>query len=100
MDKDNLLKLAIALWGEPAQMLMAIEEMSELTKAICKAFRAEDMKEVTVRERIMDEIADCKIMIRQMEIIFGDADAFEAYKLQRLEDRINAHIASHEVNHE
>ena len=35
-----LLEHAIRLYGEPAQMDMAVEEMAELTKAICKVKRA------------------------------------------------------------
>lgn len=37
----NTYKKAIDLYGEKAQKLMAIEEMSELTKEICKDFRGE-----------------------------------------------------------
>lgn len=92
MDKNNLLKLAIHLYGKDAQMLMAIEEMSELTKAICKVFRMGENDTPEVREHVREEIADCKIMIAQMEIIFGSADGWENRKLQRLEDRMNAHI--------
>lgn len=95
IDRDNLLKLAIQAWGEPAQMLMAIEEMSELTKELCKAFRADDEKMPAVREHIVEEIADCKIMLRQMELIFGAADDWEQMKLQRLEDQLNASLVKH-----
>ena len=34
-----LLEHAIRLYGEPAQMDMAVEEMAELTKALCKVKR-------------------------------------------------------------
>lgn len=33
---DNVLKRALKTWGKEAQMLMVIEEMSELTKEILK----------------------------------------------------------------
>lgn len=96
MDRDNLLRLAIHVWGEPAQMLMAIEEMSELTKELCKAFRAVDVVLPPGREHIVEEIADSKIMLRQMELIFGFADDWEQRKLQRLEDRLNASLTKEE----
>lgn len=91
IDKDNLLRLAIALYQEPAQILMAIEEMSELTKALCKTFRVDEITQ-EMRDHIVEEIADCKIMLRQMELIFGFADEWEGKKLQRLEERMNAHV--------
>jgi len=93
MNKDNLLSLAVLTWGEPAQILMAIEEMSELTKALCKWFRSDEAAEPLVRESILEEIADVKITVAQMEIIFGSADGHEEKKLARLEERINAAIA-------
>jgi len=89
MNKDNLLRLALIRWGEPAQILMAIEEMSELTKELCKSFRVNGEKMPTVREHVVEEIADCKITLRQMELVFGFADEWEAKKLQRLENLLN-----------
>ena len=52
MDKDNLLKLAIELYGKDAQMLMMIEESSELIKAICKVFRASEKDVGAAREHV------------------------------------------------
>ena len=43
MEKEErtvLLTRAIRTYGEPAQIDMAIEEMAELTKALCKIKRA------------------------------------------------------------
>lgn len=67
-------------------MLMAIEEMSELTKELCKTFRCEHG--MSNLGSIMEEIADCKIMLRQIELIFGDAGAWERVKLERLDRRL------------
>jgi len=96
MDRDNLLRLAIELYGKDAQMLMMIEEASELTKAICKVFRASDKDIGTANEHVLEEIADCKIMIRQMELIFGSTDGWESLKIHRLEELMNAHISQEE----
>lgn len=49
-------------YGIESQELMAIEEMSELTKEICKKRRGDKN-----REKLIDEIADVKIMIAQLE---------------------------------
>ena len=89
MDKDNLLKLSTQTWGPTMQIAIAIEEMSELTKELCKYFRNGD------DEHIPEEIADCKIVLRQLELIFEcekKVDAWEKHKLERLKGRINAHV--------
>lgn len=46
-ERTALLTRAIRTYGEPAQIDMAIEEMAELTKALCKIKRAQAGCEVT-----------------------------------------------------
>lgn len=58
-------KQAIKTYGEHAQKLMAIEEMSELTKEICKDFRWK-----LDREHLIEEMADVLIMLDQMLILY------------------------------
>lgn len=73
-------------YGTDSQLLMAIEEMSELTKEICKYNRGNDN-----REKIIDEIADVKIMIEQIEYLFKlskEVNLRVDYKLQRQLRRI------------
>lgn len=86
MERDNLLRLAILSFGKSAQKLKAVEELSELTKELCKEMNGPPYMNC---ENILEEIADCKIMIRQMELIFGSADEWEEKKLQRLEERLS-----------
>lgn len=73
-------------YGVDSQVLMAIEEMSELTKEICKYKRGNDN-----REKLIDEIADVKIMIEQVEYLFKlskEVNLRVDYKLQRQLRRI------------
>ena len=58
-------KQAIDLYGEKAQKLMAIEEMSELTKEICKDFRGK-----LNREHLIEEIVDVIITIDQLMMMY------------------------------
>lgn len=60
-----ILKKAIETYGAEAQLNVAIEELSELIKEICKHKRGADNKEA-----IIEEMADCCIMLKQMEMIF------------------------------
>lgn len=55
----------IEKWGVDSQLNMAIEEMSELTKALCKFFRGEEDI-----DNIHEEIIDVEIMIEQLKRIF------------------------------
>jgi hypothetical protein len=78
---------AIETYGVDMQLNVAIEEFSELIKEICKHKRGNDN-----RENIIEEMADCYIMLEQLEIIFGVKSseirfALDA-KLNRLEKRL------------
>ena len=66
VDKEILIK-AINKWGKHAQLLMVLEEMSELQKEILKHInRGKDNL-----DEIIDETADVEIMLEQLKYIFG-----------------------------
>lgn len=78
---------AINTYGAKNQIIVAIEEMSELTKELCKNIRGErNIKHIT------EELADVHIMLQQVRRIYGiEAEAVEEvieYKLKRLERRM------------
>ena len=66
-ERTELYDEAIEQWGGPSQVLMAAEEMGELTQAICHRMR--NNKEIS-DERIADEIADVRIMLEQLAYLF------------------------------
>jgi NTP pyrophosphatase (non-canonical NTP hydrolase) len=83
---------AVEKYGTHAQILMAVEEMSELTKALLKYIRHEDFgqgDEETVLQSIAEERADVSIMLAQLDVIFGDNSEMECAKLDHLEDLLN-----------
>lgn len=68
-------------YGKEHQILIAIEEMSELTKELCKYFRRYDR----TRE-ITEEMADAFIMLEQLKELFGNSEQVDKiidYKLDR-----------------
>lgn len=68
-------------YGKDSQMLIAIEEMSELTKELCKNKRGYERK-----KEISEEIADVKIMLVQLTALFGiekEVDDMVDYKIRR-----------------
>ena len=61
-ERRALLDRAITTYGAPAQMDMAVEEMAELTKAICKIKRAQAGCEVTAAiGNVIEEIEEAKL---------------------------------------
>lgn len=81
------LERAIEIYGKDMQLNIAIEELSELIKEICK-----NKRESNNRDNIIEEMADCYIMLEQLEIIF-DIEPFELHKainakLSRLENML------------
>ena len=84
---------AIKTFGEEHQLKIAIEEMSELTKAICKTLRS-DRKTVEDYEAVCEEMADVIIMINQLKLIYNNIDGVEWWvneKIERLERTIEEH---------
>lgn len=83
----KILEKAIETYGKDLQLTVAVEELSELIKEICKNKRGADN-----RDNIIEELADCYIMMGQIEIIFDikpiQISAWIDEKLARLEERI------------
>lgn len=84
MDKKNkeVLKKALDKYGD-MQMIVAIEELSELQKELTKHLRDKGNK-----THIAEEVADVKIMIEQIEMYFGISGMVKSWttsKIDRLE---------------
>ncbi len=85
-DGGEICRRALEAFGAQAQVMMAIEEMSELTKELCKNSRGQENT-----THIAEEIADVEIVLRQMVMLFdcaGQVETFRRYKLERLAGRI------------
>lgn len=83
---DEICRAALETFGKSSQMQVAIEEMSELTKELCKNGRGQENA-----THIAEEIADVQIMLWQMVMLFncaGQVETFRRYKLERLAERI------------
>ena len=82
-----LYEQAVEQFGESAQILMAVEEMSELQKALLKYLRFKDHEqgdEAEILAAISEERADVEIMLNQLHVIFGDNTDMEIAKLEHL----------------
>lgn len=90
-ERRALLDRAITAYGAPAQMDMAVEEMAELTKALCKVKRVSCAAEAKAAlENAVEEMADVQIMLDQLRIIFHrSTEEVEEAKLERLKNRLD-----------
>lgn len=79
-DERFILCKAIDTYGVDTQCKVAIEEMSELTKELCKYFRGADNA-----DHIAEEVADVRIMLDQVCIMFGTEFRAMRHKTEKLE---------------
>ena len=93
MEKE--FKLFMDVWGEQAQIMMCIEEMSELTKELCKYLRYNDK---SYTNNIIEELADVKNCIEQLTMHFGK-DKVEQMQKQKI-DRTVAKICGEGINYQ
>ena len=77
---------AMIAFGEQNQLIVAIEELSECQKEICKILRGgEDFR------NLAEEVADATIMLEQIRLMFNINDCvcnFIDEKIKRLDDRV------------
>ena len=96
-ERYDLYRRAVKAWGQEGQENMAIEEMSELTKELCKLKRCrgtgQPLRNPIVDktlDNIAEELADVEITNEQLKLWVGEEKVQEAKekKLLRLKDRI------------
>ena len=82
---EQTMRKAIATYGVPSQLMMAFEEMGELMSAIGKFERGR-----IGLDDVCTEIADVKIMMEQLSLIYNPVKVDEEYqrKVERLKCRL------------
>lgn len=85
MDKD--LRNIAEHYGLRVQMRQLVEEMAELIQVICKSERY-DLD--TVREHLVEEVADVEVVLEQVDYLLGDSRIaqIKAEKIARQKRRI------------
>lgn len=92
-DQRLTLAAAITQFGMDRQADMAIEEMSELTKALLKYRRGRRRPDTLqqLKADIGEETADVIIMLTQLVMIYGNSEQVQQqidYKIDRLSHRL------------
>ncbi len=86
MQRSEVIRKAIDTYGEKNQIVVAIEELSELQKELTKEIRGKGNK-----EHVAEEMADVSIMLSQLSMIYKNTDKvlkWEETKLARLEETL------------
>lgn len=87
-DRVKIYQDAVETFGVPTQLVVALEELSECQKEICKALRIQ-----ANMDHLIEEVADATIMLEQLRLIFDiNAEVCNAmdHKVNRLNERISA----------
>lgn len=83
----SIFQRVIEHYGKEKQTIIAIEEMTELTKALTKELRGSGN-----REHIAEEMADVYICLEQLKIMYDISDEFvekwKKWKTERIEMRL------------
>ena len=100
-NRPEVLQECVDIYGAEAQVDMAIEEMSELTKALLKYRRkaaqqagktvnpAQGIKDLeAARENILEEVADVIVMLTQLVMIYGGRDLVQ----ETIENKVDRQI--------
>lgn len=85
LSEREILNKAIEKWGPVKQVNKAVEECSELITAL---MRPDSRRSIN---NIAEEIVDVRIMLDQVEMIFGISNIvkrFREEKIERLEKRL------------
>ena len=94
-ERAKVYEATASAYGTEAQTIVAIEELSELAKEVCKWLRGNQNY-----DHMAEEIADVTIMLEQLRLMFGLNDEVCNYmdsKIERLKGRIgmNEKVDSH-----
>ena len=73
--EQQIYKDAIEFFGDTSQKIMVIEEMSELSKELCK-----ELRQRCDVSHIAEELADVEITLAQIKMIYGIHQAVEEQK--------------------
>lgn len=77
---------AVRAYGKQSQLVMAMEEMSELTKELSKNLRGADNSKA-----LAEEIADVEIMLEQLKVIFRNRALVDRIRAGKLGPPVRPH---------
>lgn len=85
-ERKRVYTKALIAYGDRVQMIVAMEELAECQKEICKILRGGENF-----PHLAEEIADATIMLEQVRLMFNINDKVSDYmdaKIRRLDERL------------
>lgn len=79
MTEEEILHGVQDEYGQSYEMVVAIEELSELTKELCK-----DMRDQGDEEAIAEEMADVEIVLAHLKLIYENAEQVAEWRREKL----------------
>lgn len=92
-DEMRVLRRAVDVYGSRRQAVKALEELGELTQALCKWLGGDDPDPGLILGHMHEEIADVEIMLAQLRMMTRadrQIDQWIALKIARLKERLDA----------
>ena len=87
--QKSVIENALDKWGSMSELVVTIEELSELQKEVTKQIRNEG-----TMENLVEDMADVYIVMEYLKMIFAttddDINKEVEKKLNRLENRLNS----------
>lgn len=97
--EKEVLNNAIEIYGKKPQIIKAVEELSELSQALCKYMNRDCFRDNKLVAHIIEEIADVEVMTTQLKMIFDckeNVDKTKEFKINRLNNRLEELIKERE----
>ena len=93
MTSKEIMQKAIDTYGVENQIIKTVEELSELSQALCKFLtKPYTESDRTILDNIYEEMADVEIMLEQCKMIFYESEDkindYKKKKIKRLERRL------------
>lgn len=93
MTSKEIMQKAIDTYGVENQIIKTVEELSELSQALCKfLLKPYTESDRTILDNIYEEMADVEIMLEQCKMIFYESEDkindYKKKKIKRLERRL------------
>ena len=85
MKRKPIYRKLLNKYGNILQIIVAIEELSELQKELTKFLRGTLLFKEQGFENISEELADVEIMLKQLKLIFNNEDSVKSFKRIKLE---------------
>ena len=82
VERNKIYEALMKKFGSEAQLIVAIEELSELQKEICKYLR--NKEQLYLVKGLVEEIADVEIMLEQIKFLLRLDWSIEEMKDQKI----------------